>query len=68
MRFAQYKPQSVNPPMFGTFWREQTASGIDGAGLLLTLMLQGFDYLCLCLAVIGVIDVFVKRQFTYSLT
>lgn len=68
MRFAQYKPQSVKPPTFGTFWRQQTASGIDGAGLLLTLMLQGFDYLCLCIAVVGVIDVFVKRQPTYTLT
>lgn len=68
MRFAHYKPQSVNPPMYGTFWREQTASGLDGAGLLLSLMLLGFDYLCLGLAIIGVADVLFKRQFSYTLT
>jgi tellurite resistance protein TehA-like permease len=68
MLFAQYKTQSVNPPMYGTFWREQTASGLDGAGILFALLLLGFDYLCLCLAFIGVADVFYKRQQSYSLT
>jgi tellurite resistance protein TehA-like permease len=54
--------------MYGTFWREQTAQGLDGAGLLIGLLLLGFDYLCLGLAIIGVADVFVRRQFTYTLT
>lgn len=67
MRIAQYKPQSVNPPTYGTFWRQETAQGLDGAGLLIALLL-GFDHLWGCLAVIGVIDVFIKRQYSYSLT
>jgi tellurite resistance protein TehA-like permease len=65
---SQYKPQSVHPPMRGTFWRLETAQGLDGAGILIGLLLLGFDYLCLCLAVIGVADVFFRRQFTYTLT
>jgi tellurite resistance protein TehA-like permease len=68
MRLAQYKPQAVHPPMYGTFWREQTAQGLDGAGILFSLLLLGFDYLMLCLAIVGIMDVFVKRQATYSLT
>jgi tellurite resistance protein TehA-like permease len=68
MRFAEYKPSAVNPPMYGTFWRQETAQGLDGAGLLFSLLLLGFDYLCLCIAVIGVMDHVIKRQAQYSLT
>ena len=68
MRFAEYKPSAVNPPIYGTFWRQETAQGLDGAGLLFSLLLLGFDYLCLCIAVIGVMDHVIKRQAQYSLT
>jgi tellurite resistance protein TehA-like permease len=67
MRFAEYKPSSVNPPMYGTFWRQSTAQALDGAGILLSLLLLGFGYLCFCLAIIGVADVFIRRQASYSL-
>lgn len=68
MRFAQYKSQSVNPPTYGTFWRGSTAQALDGAGILFSLLLLGFGYLSFCIALIGVADVFVRRQFSYSLT
>lgn len=68
MRFAEYKPSAVYPPMYGTFWRQETAQGLDSAGLLLSLLLLGFDHLCLCIAVIGVMDHFIKRQAKHSLT
>ncbi|KAG9564209.1 C4-dicarboxylate transporter/malic acid transport protein, partial [Aureobasidium melanogenum] len=67
MRFAQYKPSAVKPPTSGTFWTEQTAQGVDGAGIFLALLLLGFDYLWFCVAIIGVVDVFVRRQQSYSL-
>lgn len=65
--FANYKPSSVSPPTYGTIWTQQTAQGLQSAGILLALLLLGFCYLMLCLAVIGVADVFVKNQFTYTL-
>lgn len=68
MRLATYKPSAVNPPRYGTFWRQETAQGLDGAGILFSLLLLGFGYLCLCIVVIGVMDHVVKRQATYSLT
>jgi tellurite resistance protein TehA-like permease len=68
MRFAEYKPSAVHPPMYGTFWRAETAQGLNGAGILFSLLLLGFDYLCLCIAIIGVLDHVFKRQATYSLT
>ncbi|CAD0093454.1 unnamed protein product [Aureobasidium vineae] len=67
MRFAQYKPSAVNPPAHGTFWTESTAQGVDGAGIFFALLLLGFDYLWLCIAIIGVADIFVKKQATYTL-
>lgn len=68
MHFARYKPQAVRPPTSGTFWQPETAQGIDGSGILLSLLLLGFDYLWLCIAIVGIVDVVVKRQATYSLT
>ncbi|KAJ4339422.1 hypothetical protein N0V95_007776 [Ascochyta clinopodiicola] len=62
--FPQYKPQATS----ATFWEQQTGPGIDYSGLLLGLLLLGFDYFTLCLAVVGVADVFVKKQFSYTLT
>jgi tellurite resistance protein TehA-like permease len=62
--FGQYKPQSTS----ATFWQEEAGAGIDYSGLLFGLLLLGFDYFTLCLAVVGVIDVFVKKQFSYTLT
>lgn len=41
---------------------------MNGAGLLLALLLLGFDYLWLCYAIIGVVDVFIKKHPSYSLT
>jgi len=49
------------------FWTQQTASAIDGAGLLFAMLLIGFGYLLLGLVTIGVIDVFIRRQASYSL-
>ncbi|KAK5999610.1 hypothetical protein QM012_005267 [Aureobasidium pullulans] len=66
-RFAEYKPSAVHPPASGTFWTEDTASGIDSSGILFALLLLGFGYLWLCIAVIGVADVFIRKQATYSL-
>lgn len=37
------------------------------AGTLLALLLLGFDFLWFALATIGVADIFIKRQVTYSL-
>ncbi|KAJ9625619.1 hypothetical protein H2203_004378 [Taxawa tesnikishii (nom. ined.)] len=68
MKFAPYKPSSVHPPSRGTFWTQETAQGVDGAGIFLSLLLLGFDYLWFAVAIIGVADVFVKRQATYTLT
>ncbi|TIA55648.1 C4-dicarboxylate transporter/malic acid transport protein [Aureobasidium pullulans] len=68
MRFSQYKPSAIQPPEYGTFWTQQTAQGVDGAGIFMALLLLGFDYLWFCIAIIGVVDVFVKRQATYTLT
>ncbi|THZ27771.1 C4-dicarboxylate transporter/malic acid transport protein [Aureobasidium pullulans] len=68
MRFPQYKPSAIQPPEYGTFWTQQTAQGVDGAGIFMALLLLGFDYLWFCIAIIGVVDVFVKRQATYTLT
>lgn len=66
--FSQYRPSAVKPPEYGTFWTEQTAQGVDGAGIFMALLLLGFDYLWFCIAIVGVLDVFVKRQATYTLT
>jgi tellurite resistance protein TehA-like permease len=66
MRFSEYKPFSINPPIYGTFWRQSTAQVLEGAGILLSLLL-GFGYLCFCLAIIGVADVFIRRQASNSL-
>lgn len=67
--FALYKPKSYRPPEYGTFWRQETASGIDGAGLFMALLLLGFDYLWFVIAVIGVLDAFIRKQVTsYTLT
>lgn len=68
MRFARYKPAAVHPPDLGTFWTPETGQGVDGAGIFLSLLLLGFDYLCLAIAIIAVLDVFVKRQATYTLS
>lgn len=68
MHFARCKPQTVRAPSSGTFWQPETAQGIDGSGVLLSLLFLGFDYLWLCIAIVGVIDIVVKRQVTYSLT
>lgn len=62
--FQQYKPQASS----ATFWQQDAGAGIDFSGLLLGLLLLGFDYFMLCLAVVGVADVFVKKQFSYTLT
>jgi tellurite resistance protein TehA-like permease len=66
--FAQYKPSSVIPPTYGTIWTQQTAQGLEAAGTLFAFLLLGFCYLMLCLAIIGVADVFVKKQASYSLS
>lgn len=68
MHFARYKPQAIHPPSSGTFWQPETAQGIDGSGILLSLLFLGFDYLWLCISIVGIIDIVVKRQVTYSLT
>ena len=62
--FAQYKPQATS----ATYWDQQAGAGIDFSGMLLGLLLLGFDYFTFCLAVVGVADVFVKKQFSYTLT
>jgi tellurite resistance protein TehA-like permease len=53
--------------MYGTIWRASTAEVLDGAGILFALLILDFGYLCLCLAIIGVVDVFVCKQASYSL-
>lgn len=68
MRFAQYKPQAISPPSVGTFWQPETAQGIDGSGILLSLLFLGFDYLWFSIAFIGIMDVVFKRQLSYNLT
>lgn len=62
--FGAYKPQATN----ATFWDQQTGDGIEYSGLLFGLLLMGFDYFMFCLAIVGIADVFVKRQFSYTLT
>lgn len=62
--FPQYKPQATS----ATFWEQQTGAGLDYSGLLVGLLLLGFDYFTLCLAIVGVADVFIKKQFAYTLT
>jgi len=58
MRFSRYKPSAIQPPEYGTFWTQQTAQGVDGAGIFMALLLLGFDYLWFCIAIMGVVDVF----------
>lgn len=67
MRFANYKPSSVQPPDVGTFWTAETARGVDGASIFFSLLLLGFDYLCLAIAVVSVVDVILKRQANFTL-
>ncbi|CAK1362301.1 unnamed protein product [Cercospora beticola] len=67
-RFAEYKPTALQPPTYGTFWTAQTAQGLQGSGIFFALLILGFGYLMLFLAIVGVVDVFVKRQVKYSLT
>lgn len=62
--FQQYKPQATS----ATFWDQQAGAGIDFSGMLFGLLLLGFDYFTFCLAIVGVVDVFVKKQFSYTLT
>lgn len=62
--FAGYKPQSTS----ATYWSDDTGAGIDYSGMLFSLLLLGFSYFTLCLAVVGVADIFAKRQFSYTLT
>lgn len=62
--FPQYKTQATS----AVFWGQETGAGIDYSGLVFGLLLLGFDYFMLCLAVVGVADVFVKKQFSYTLT
>ena len=62
--FQQYKPQATGV----TFWDQQTGAGVDYSGMLFGLLLLGFDYFTFCLAVVGVTDVFIKKQFSYTLT
>ncbi|THY04107.1 C4-dicarboxylate transporter/malic acid transport protein [Aureobasidium pullulans] len=47
---------------YGIFWTQQTAQGVDGAGIFMALLLLGFDYLWFCIATMGVVDA------TYTLT
>ncbi|KAF3052178.1 hypothetical protein E8E11_006750 [Didymella keratinophila] len=62
--FQQYKPQATS----ATFWQQDAGAGIDFSGMLLGLLLLGFDYFTFCLAIVGVADVFIKKQFSYTLT
>jgi tellurite resistance protein TehA-like permease len=50
------------------FFVPETSTGLDVSSLLFGLLLLGFDYFCLCLACIGVADIFVRRQFSYALS
>ncbi|SMR52784.1 unnamed protein product [Zymoseptoria tritici ST99CH_1A5] len=61
-------PSSVMPPTHGTIWTQQTAQGLQPAGILLALLMLGFCYLMLCLAIIGVADVFVQKKASYNLS
>lgn len=62
--FGAYQPQATN----ATFWDQQAGDGIEFSSLLFGLILLGFDYFTLCLAIVGVADVFIKKQFSYTLT
>ncbi|KAF2169731.1 hypothetical protein M409DRAFT_52239 [Zasmidium cellare ATCC 36951] len=66
-RFADYKPTSLQSPQYGTFWTAETALGIQTSGILLALLLLGFDFLWFGLAFIGVAEILIKKQATYSL-
>lgn len=68
MDFANYKPSSYQPPEYGTFWTQQTAQGIQGAGLLFALLFLGFCYFWFAIATVGVMDIIIKKQATYALT
>lgn len=41
---------------------------MQAGGVLLALLILGFDFLWFALALIGVADVFIKKQATYTLT
>ncbi|THX89033.1 C4-dicarboxylate transporter/malic acid transport protein [Aureobasidium pullulans] len=66
MRFSQHKPSAIQPPEYGTFWTQQTAQGVDGAGIFMALLLLGFDYLWFCIAIIGVVDAIVFPTVTLT--
>lgn len=62
--FQQYKPQATS----ATFWQQDAGAGIDFSGMLLGLLLLGSGYFTVCIAIVGVADVFIKKQFSYTLT
>lgn len=64
---GHYLPSAHHAPSIGGFWTAQTGQGLQTAGTLLALLWLGFGYIWFVFVIIGVVDVFVKRQATYSL-
>lgn len=64
MVLAEYKPSA---PSTATFWTSQMGNELQGSGMLLALLLLGFDYFWFPIAIIGVLDALIRRQASYSL-
>lgn len=65
---GHYLPSAYHSPTIGTFWTAETGAGLQTAGTLLALLWLGFGYIWFIFVIIGIIDVFVKKQAIYSLS
>lgn len=65
---GHYLPSAYHSPTIGKFWTAETGAGLQTAGTLLALLWLGFGYIWFIFVIIGIIDVFVKKQAIYSLS
>lgn len=65
---GHYLPSAYHSPTIGTFWTAETGAGLQTAGTLLALLWLGFGYIWFIFVIIGIIDVFAKKQAIYSLS
>lgn len=65
---GHYLPSAHHSPTIGTFWTAETGAGLQTAGTLLALLWLGFGYIWFIFVIVGIVDVFVKKQATYSLS
>jgi len=65
---GQYLPSAHHSPSYDGFWSNETGHGLQTAGTLLALLWLGFGYIWFVFVIIGILDIFVKKQAKYSLS